>query len=296
MRRKVREHGMARLLIFGLGYCGAAVASAAIAAGMEVVATSRDPGAVSAPAGTRVVAFDAAESALGDATHLLVTAPPSADGDPVIARYAEAVRQSPALGWLGYLSTTGVYGDRQGGWVDEATAPAPTSDRARRRVAAEAAWRDVAGARSLDIFRLAGIYGPGRSALDDVRAGRARRLLQPGHCFGRIHVGDIAGGVLAAIGRPEAGPRILNFSDDEPAESAVVIEEAARLLGAPVPPAIELATAWPGMSEMARSFWSENRRVASARTQQVLGYAWKYPNFRVGLKAILEQERADDTA
>ena len=285
---------MTVLLIFGLGFCGAAVARDAQAAGMSVIATSRNPAEITAPPGTRLIPFDAAGPALLGATHVLVTAPPGEAGDPVLARYRENLAQAPALQWIGYLSTTGVYGDRRGGWVDETTEPAPTTDRARRRLAAEKAWRDAAAGRSLDIFRLAGIYGPGRSALNDIRGGRTRRVLQPGHAFGRIHVEDIAGGVLAAIASPETGTRVLNFSDDEPAESAVVIEEAARLLDAPVPPGIPLPDAWPDMSEMARSFWAENRRVRSLKTQKMLGYAWKYPSFRVGLRAILEQERRDN--
>jgi nucleoside-diphosphate-sugar epimerase len=176
--------------------------------------------------------------------------------------------------------------------VDEATTPAPSSDRARRRVAAEDAWREVAGRRPLDIFRLAGIYGPGRSALDDVRSGRARRILQPGHAFGRIHVEDIAGGVMAAIARPAVGVRVLNFSDDLPAESAEVIAEAAVLLGVAVPQGVPLEQAWPGMSEMARSFWAENRRVASERTQEMIGYRWRFPTYREGLRGILAAEKA----
>ena len=284
---------MARLLIFGLGFSGAAIARAAHAAGLEVAATSRNPEAHAAPFGTRIIGFEAAGAAIAEATHLLVTAPPGEAGDPVLAHYADQISKSRGLGWVGYLSTTGVYGDRQGGWVDEKTEPAPTSPRAVRRLEAETAWRAVAAGRPLDIFRLAGIYGPSRSALNEARSGRARRILQPGHAFGRIHVEDIAGGVLAAIARPPQGTRILNFSDDEPAESAAVAQEAARLLGKPPPPAIPLGEAWPGMSDMARSFWAENRRVASAATQQVLGYRWKYPSFREGLKAILEQERAD---
>jgi nucleoside-diphosphate-sugar epimerase len=283
---------MTNLLIFGLGFSGAAVARAALAAGIEVAATSRKPASCAAPAGTRMVAFDHAGPALQEASHLLITAPPGDAGDPVVARFGEEIRDASAIRWIGYMSTTGVYGDRQGGWVDEHTLPAPMTARAQRRLEAEIAWRDVAGGRPLDIFRLAGIYGPGRSALEDARAGRARCILQPGHAFGRIHVDDIAGGVLAAIARPPDGTRVLNFSDDEPAESAVVAEEAARLLGKTAPPAIALADAWPGMSEMARSFWSENRRVDSAATQRALDYRWKYPSFREGLKAILEQERA----
>jgi nucleoside-diphosphate-sugar epimerase len=285
---------MASLLIFGLGFSGLAVAEAARNAGMDVVATSRQPQKCARPEGVRVVAFEAAEEAIWGATHVLATAPPGEAGDPVLARYAPVLRRAQNISWLGYLSTTGVYGNRDGGWVDEASEPAPGSDRSRRRLAAEDAWRELAGGRKLDIFRLAGIYGPGRSALDDVRGLRARRVIAPGHAFGRIHVADIAGGVVAAIARPPQGARVLNFSDDVPAESALVIEEAARLLGAPVPPGIALEDAWPGMSEMARSFWAENRRVRSEETQKILGRNWKYPSFREGLRAILEQERAND--
>jgi len=283
---------MTRLLIFGLGFCGTAVARMACDAGFSVVGTSRQPGAVAAPDGVRVVGFDAAGPEIERATHVLMTAAPGGGGDPAVAHYAGALRAAAGVRWFGYLSTTGVYGDRQGGWVDEASAPAPSSDRARRRVTAEEAWQDVAGGRPLDICRLAGIYGPGRSALDDVRAGRARRILSAGHAFGRIHVEDIAGGVMAAMARPGEGMRVLNFSDDLPAESAEVIAEAARLLGVAVPPGVKLAEAWPGMSEMARSFWAENRRVSSRRTQEVLGYSWRYPTYREGLWGILEAERA----
>ena len=322
-----------RLLIFGLGYCGRAAATLACAAGWEVVATSRSPGPGREP-GLRVVPFDSAGPEVAAATHILATAPPRDGADPVLARYAPELRAAPALAWIGYLSTTGVYGDRGGGWVDETTEPAPTAERSRRRLAAELAWRalaasplsrDVPGApsgsaasaawhgaagtssredagapscdpqpdaatRPLDIFRLAGIYGPGRSAFDDLRAGRARRIVQAGHAFGRIHVDDIAAGIMAAIAMPPEGARVLNFSDDEPAESADVTAEAARLLGLPVPPAIPFEEAFPAMSEMARSFWSENRRVASRATQEVLNRRWRYPTYREGLRAILEVE------
>ena len=309
-----------RLLIFGLGYCGRAAASLACAAGWEVVATSRSPAAGREP-GLRVVPFDSAGPEVAAATHILATAPPRDGADPVLARYAPELRAAPALAWIGYLSTTGVYGDRGGGWVDEATEPAPTAERSRRRLAAELAWcelaasppplaklgglpfdaagptHEAAGApagsattRPLDIFRLAGIYGPGRSAFDDLRAGRARRIVQAGHAFGRIHVDDIAAGIMAAIAMPPESARVLNFSDDEPAESADVIAEAARLLGVAVPPAVPFEEAFPAMSEMARSFWSENRRVASRATQEVLNRRWRYPTYREGLRAILEVE------
>jgi nucleoside-diphosphate-sugar epimerase len=278
-----------RLLIFGLGFCGRAAARHAGQAGFSVTATSRDPGGGGLPPpGTVLVAFDQAAPALAAATHILVTAPPQGEGDPVLARFGDEIRHAAGLAWIGYLSTTGVYGDRGGAWVDEDTPPAPTAERARRRLEAEQAWRAAASGRPLDLIRLAGTYGPGRSAFDDLRAGRARRILQPGHAFGRIHVEDIAGGILAAMASPPEGTRVLNFSDDMPAESAEVIAEAARLLGQPVPPGIGLAEAWPGMSEMARSFWSENRRVRSGKTQDILGRRWLYPSYREGLRAILE--------
>ena len=279
-----------RLLIFGLGYSGAAIARAAKASGWEVTATSRDPSHTAPLPGTRLVAFDAAGDALAAATHLVATAPPGDQGDPVLGRYGSAIRTAPAR-WAGYLSTTGVYGDRAGGWVDEATPPAPGSDRSRRRLAAEEAWRAVCAGRSLDLFRLAGIYGPGRSALDDVRAGTARRIARPGHLFGRIHRDDIAGAVLAAMGRdPPPGVRVLNLSDSEPAANADVVAEAAKLLGAAPPPLVPYAEAERRMSAMARSFWAEDRRVRSEATQQALGLRWRYPTYREGLAATLAEE------
>ena len=283
------------LLIFGLGFSGTAIARLAVSAGWQVTATSRNPEGARLP-GVRMVAFRAAGPEIATATHILATAPPREDADPVLSRYDAEIRAAPSLAWLGYLSTTGVYGDRNGGWVDETAEPAPTADRSRRRLAAEQAWRDAAAGRPLDIFRLAGIYGPGRSVFDDLAAGRARRIVQSGHAFGRIHVDDIAAGVMAAIARPPEGTRVLNFSDDEPAESAVVTEYAARLAGLPVPPGIPLAEALPGMSEMARSFWAENRRVANARTKEDLGLSWLYPTYREGLAAVLRHERAQQSA
>ncbi len=279
------------LLIFGLGTCGAAVASLAAAAGATVSATSRQPDR-RGPAGVGMVPFDAAIPAIASATHVLVTAPPGSDGDPVLARYGDALGAA-ALDWIGYLSTTGVYGDRGGGWVDEDTEPAPTAARSKRRLQAELAWREVAHGRPLDLFRVAGIYGPGRSALDEVRSGRARRVIRPGHAFGRIHRDDIAAAVMAAIRRPGDGTRVFNLSDDEPAESALVIEEAARLLGVPPPPAVPFEEAWAGMSDMARSFWADDRRVACSKTKATLGMAWRYPTFREGLAGILAEETAN---
>ncbi len=283
------------LLIFGLGYCGMALARLARAQGVEVSATSRDPGRVAAPEGVAVLRFGAALGA--GVTHVVATAAPDAQGDPVLAAYGAALAASPTLRWAGYLSTTGVYGDRGGGWVDEATAVAPGAARSRRRVAAEEGWArlvegGLAGLLAVDLFRVAGIYGPGRSALDDVRSGRARLVLKPGHAFGRIHRDDIAGAVLAAAMQARgAGVRVLHLADDVPSESAAVIEEAARLLGVAAPPAVAFDDAVAGMSEMARSFWAENRLVASAATQAMLGYRWRYPSYREGLRAILDDER-----
>ncbi len=280
-------------MIFGLGYSGGAVARAALAAGFTVSATSRDPDRLPPLAGVRVLRFDAAAAVVGEATHVLATAAPGEGGDPVLARYGPAIGGAGRLEWLGYLSTTGVYGDRGGGWVDEASAPAPGSERGRRRVAAEAAWQAVGEGRRVDLFRLAGIYGPGRSVLSDVREGTARRVIKPGHAFGRIHRDDIAGAVVAAMRQPVVpGCRVFNLSDDEPAESAVVIEAAARLLGLPVPPAVPFAEAAAGMSAMGRSFWADNRKVSSAATQRALGYAWRYPTYREGLAGVLAEEAA----
>jgi nucleoside-diphosphate-sugar epimerase len=277
-----------RLVVFGLGYTGAAIAAHAAAAGWQVAGTSRDPVGIRVPPGVRVVGFDAAGEVLREATHLVATAPPGEQGDPVLAVHRAAIAAARGLRWVGYLSTTGVYGNRDGGWVDEATPPAPGSERARRRVAAEQDWAALDGKAAVDVFRVAGIYGPGRSALDDVRAGTARRVVKPGHAFGRIHRDDIAMAVLAAAGQQRPpGLRVLHLVDDEPAESAVVVEAAAGLLGLPPPPAVDYEAAARTMSPMARSFWAENRKVGNAATKAALGISWQYPTYREGLRAIL---------
>jgi nucleoside-diphosphate-sugar epimerase len=283
----------ARLLIFGLGYCGMAIAEAAAASGWQVRVATRTPGNA-APPGVTLVGFETAEAAITQATHLVATAAPDDAGDPVLRRYGTAIGAAGGLRWAGYLSTTGVYGDRDGGWVDEASVPAPGNDRSRRRLLAEQDWAAAMAGRALDLFRLAGIYGPGRSALDDVRTGRARRVVKPGHAFARIHRDDIVRAVLAALAQtPEAGTRVLNLADDEPAETALVVAEAARLLDMAPPPAIPFAEASAGMSPTALSFWAENRKVANAATKAALGIAWRYPGYREGLRAILAHEAAD---
>jgi nucleoside-diphosphate-sugar epimerase len=279
------------LLIFGLGYAGRAVADAAVAADFAVRGTSR------VPASPGFLPFEQADDVLRSATHLLSTVPPDTAGDPVLVRYARQIAQAPRLCWIGYMSSTAVYGDRDGGWVDEDTPPAPAQERGHRRLAAEAGWGAFADRRPVDIFRIAGIYGPGRSALDDLRLGWARRIARPGHSFSRIHRADIARAVVAAMRQASPpGIRILHLADDEPAASSTVIEEAARLLGIAPPPEVPFAQALPGMSPTARSFWAENRKVASRKTQAALGIAWKYPSFREGLRAILDEQRRDHPA
>ena len=267
-----------RLIVWGAGYTGRAVAAAAAC---EVMVVSR------APTLPGDVAFDAAGPALDRATHLLATAPPGEDGDPVLHRYGGRLGH---LRWVGYLSSTGVYGDRNGGWVDEDSEPAPSSPRGARRLAAEEAWRTACAGVPLDIIRLAGIYGPNRSVLDDVRRGTARRVDAPGHAFGRIHRDDIARLVLAATARAPAGTRVLHGADDFPAPSADVVAEAARLLGVPPPPLLPLEEALRSMSPMARSFWADNRKVSCRATKAALNLSWRCPTFREGLRLVLQQE------
>ena len=273
------------LLIIGGGYSGMAVARLARAAGWAVTTTTR------ATPGPGQARFDD-PAPYAAATHLLMTAPPGEGGDPAWALHADAIRAAP-LRWVGYLSTTGVYGDRGGAAVDEATPPAPSQPRSVRRLAAERQWQALDCA--VDVLRVGGIYGPGRSALDDLRDGTAKRVVKPGHAFGRIHRDDIAQACLAAMTRPD-GQRILHLVDDEPAEPRHVVEEAARLLGVAAPPELPFEDAFARMSEMARSFWGESRRVLNARTKAALGIAWRYPTYREGLRAILAEERAEGLA
>jgi nucleoside-diphosphate-sugar epimerase len=279
-----------RLLVFGLGYTGTAVARAAVSAGYSVSGTIRsapEPG----DDGIVRIDFAHAHDAIAGATHLLCTAAPDASGDPVLSFYRPAIETASRLRWIGYLSTTGVYGDCNGAWVDEASVPAPGSDRSLRRLAAEEDWRRLSDRCAVDLFRLAGIYGPRRSAFDDLRAGTARRISKPGHTFGRIHRDDIVRAVIASMRQDRAnGARNLNLVDDEPAESADVVAEAARLLGIASPEPIPFERALASMSPMARSFWTESRKVSGRRTQQMLGLRWLYPSYREGLRAILAEE------
>ena len=281
------------MVVAGLGYAGGAIAEEAKARGFVVTGTARDPAGARPRRGVPVTAFAEAGTAIHAATHLVITAAPDDRGDPVLAAHGAAIAAAPALRWIGYLSTTGVYGDRGGASVDEATPPAPGQPRSVRRLEAEQAWAAAARARgaALDVFRVGGIYGPGRSALDELRAGIAKCVVKPGHAFSRIHRDDIALAVVAAALRPD-GHRVLHLVDDEPAPTSDVVAGAARLLGAEPPPEIPFEEARARMSPMALSFWSENRRVANAATKQALGIAWRCPTYREGLRRILAEESA----
>ncbi len=254
---------MSRLFVFGLGYTAKAIV--ARLSGWTVESTGSD--------GT--MGFDdkaAVCAALSRATHVLSSVPPQDGEDPVLSNYGDAFGPQ----WLGYLSSTGVYGDTGGAWVDE-SAPIGGGRRGARAVA-DAAWLD----RGARVFRLPGIYGPGRSPLDRVREGRAHRIDLPGQVFSRVHVEDIASGVLAARTAP---PGAYNLSDDLPASQNAVVEEACRLLGRDAPPLQSLDEA--GLSPMARGFYAENRRVANRKAKRVLDWRPRYPTYREGLASLL---------
>lgn len=258
-----------RLLIFGLGYTAGHLADALRPHGWRIAATTRDGREGTLAFGDEArVAFEVA-----NATHILSSVPPDDEGDPVLGRYGEALAASDA--WLGYLSSTGVYGDTGGAWVDE-SAPTGTGRRVER-AAADAAWCALGAC----VFRLPGIYGPGRSPLERVAEGRAVRIDAGGQVFSRIHVDDIVRGVIAAF---EGPPGAYNLADDLPAPQSDVLAYAARLLGLPVPPLVPLGDA--GLSPAARAFYSENRRVATGRAKRVLGWRPAYPDYRLGLRAL----------
>jgi len=284
-----------RLFIFGLGYSGREIAKLLRAAGWNVAGTTRknDKLAELRAEGIEAHAFDGTsalpEESFGNARHVLCTIAPGASGDPAIATCAPLLRRAR---WLGYLSTTGVYGDHGGGWVDEDTPPKPVQTRSIQRLKAEHAWQAMgleAGV-AVDIFRLPGIYGPGRSAIDQVKAGTARRIDKPGQVFSRIHVADIAATVLSAVtARPRGA--IYNVADDLPASTADVTAYACELLDVPVPPLTPWTTIEPTLSDMARSFYAENRRVKNERIKNELGVTLRYPTYREGLRAIASEDR-----
>ena len=286
------------LFCFGLGYTALALARRLQAEGWRVAGTCREAARQEELVRLGIAArlFDRdrpladARSLLAGFTHLLSSVPPDEAGDPVLDLHGPDITSRSELAWIGYLSTTGVHGDRQGGWVDEESALQPTGERGRRRVAAEAGWRALGQRAGLPahVFRLAGIYGPGRSAFDALRAGRAQRIEKPGHVFSRIHVADIVQVLHASMARPRAGA-IYNLCDDDPAAPADVIAHAAALLGVAPPPIVPFAEA--KLSEMARSFYDDSKRVRNDRIKQELGVRLTFPDYRAGLAAIRAAER-----
>jgi nucleoside-diphosphate-sugar epimerase len=285
---------MPHLLCFGFGFSARALATRLISSGWTVSATSRSAAGRDdvAAAGAKPWSFPPPSEALDGVTHVLVSAPPGEAGDPVLVAHGEEfVRRARQLEWVGYLSTTGVYGDRGGEKVDEDSPLEPTTERGRRRLQAEMAWLDLwrrYGVR-VHIFRLAGIYGPGRNQLMSVLDGTARRIIKPGQVFSRIHVEDIAGVLQASIARPHPG-RAYNVCDDEPCSPQDVVAFAARLLGRPIPPDIPFEEA--ELSPMARSFYAESKRVSNHRLKDELGYRLLYPTYREGLMALARQVQA----
>lgn len=281
-----------RLFVFGLGYVGEAFASALKALGWEVAATARSPQQTQNLRAGGITPVDPADRdamarALIGVKAILVTAPPGPEGCPALESIVPALAQAQAFpDWIGYLSTTGVYGDFEGRWVFETSPLKAQSVEGARRVGAERDWQEVGRGMGLTVavFRLPGIYGPGRSALDRLRAGEGRRIVKPGQVFSRIHVDDIVSGLLASLDRPRAGG-VYNLVDDEPAPPQDVMEHAAKLLGVPVPP--DLPFNELGLSPATRRFYAENKRVSNARAKAELGWRPKHPTYREGLAAIL---------
>jgi nucleoside-diphosphate-sugar epimerase len=283
------------LFCFGFGYAARSLARRLAGAGWRVGGTCRTgaSAAALAAAGFAAMPFDRMRplppGALAEVTHILLSIPPDAEGDPVLDRHGADIAALPALAWVGYLSSTGVYGDRGGGWVDETSPPAPTGERGRRRLAAEEGWLALWRRRQVPvhIFRLAAIYGPGRSPFAALRAGTARRIDKKGQVFSRIHVEDLAATLCASIARPRPGA-LYNVCDDEPAPPACVVAYAARLLALPPPPLVPLAAA--GLSTTALSFYADNKRVSNALIKRELGVRLRYPDYRAGLAAICAAE------
>jgi nucleoside-diphosphate-sugar epimerase len=291
-----------RLFCFGLGYSARRLALALKHRGWRVAGTVRDPDKAEAlrAEGLEVHLFDRGRplddpvGALAGTTHLLVGVPPDRAGtlDAVLDHHrGDLIARADRLWWAGYLSTTGVYGNRDGGWVDETSALQPTSARSRRRVAAEAGWRALHAEHGLPVhvFRLAGIYGPGRGPFRAIREGTAKRIDKPEQMFARIHVDDIVRVLLASIDRPNPGA-VYNVADDEPAAPADVTTHACELLGVEPPPWVSYDAA--GLSDMAKTFWQDNKRVDTTRLKRELGVELAYPTYREGLTAVLEAERA----
>ncbi|WP_428545233.1 SDR family oxidoreductase [Profundibacter sp.] len=281
------------LLSFGHGYSAQALGRVLIPLGWRVIGTTRD--AENLPAisgqGTEALLWPGSDmsDALAQATHLLISTAPDDAGDPVLKALRDDIANAPNLEWVGYLSTIGVYGNHDGAWVDEDTPLTPATKRGQLRVKAEAAWQALAAETGLPlhIFRLAGIYGPGRGPFAKVRRGTARRIVKKNQLFSRIHVEDIAQVLLASINHPDPG-RIYNVCDDNPAPPQDVIAYAAELLGLPAPPKEDFEAA--EMAPMARSFYAESKSVHNDRIKDELGVTLRYASYREGLQALLQAE------
>lgn len=279
-----------RLLSFGHGYSARALSARLVPEGWHIIGTTRSAEKMDAIAamGVEPLLWPGSDpSALvAEFPNILISAGPDASGDPVLAALqASFLQAAPTMRWLGYLSTTGVYGDHQGSWVDEQTPLTPATQRGIARVQAERAWQSIEGLQ-LHIFRLAGIYGPGRGPFAKVRNGTAQRIIKEGQVFSRIHVEDIAQALELSLAAPAPG-EIYNLCDDDPAPPQDVIGHAAALLGVPLPPAVDFDKA--DLSPMARSFYAESKRVKNDHVKQALGWSPRYPDYRSGLAAMLAQ-------
>ncbi|MEE2996118.1 MAG: SDR family oxidoreductase [Pseudomonadota bacterium] len=263
------------------------------AGGWQTRGTCRDPNRVRAltALGIKAALFEGSApmdpaGALDGVTHVLLSIPPGAEGDLAFIHHADLIAETESVQWVGYLSTTGVYGNRDGAWVDETSELRPSNPRGQRRVNAEQTWLEW-GARhgiAAHIFRLAGIYGPGRSVAEKIKEGSSRRISKPGHVFSRIHVEDVATVLAASIVSPRAGG-IYNVCDDEPAASADVTSYVCDLLGVVAPPLISFENA--EMSVMGKTFWADNRRVRNDRIKTELGVELAFPNYRAGMRSVL---------
>jgi nucleoside-diphosphate-sugar epimerase len=277
---------MPRLFVFGLGYSALELARLVRAEGWTVAGTCRTERGAAALGAENIepFLFDGTApldpASFADATHLLASIPPDPD-DLALRHHALDIAGLTGLAWIGYLSTTSVYGVTDGSLVDEETSCAPSSARGQRRLAAEQAWQALP--LPAHVFRLSGIYGPGRSIFDTIRSGRAQRVVKPGHAFNRIHVADIAATLRASIANPAPG-RVYNLADDLPAPSADLVTHACALMGTAPPPEIPFEQAV--LSPMAREFWADNKRIDNHRIKQELGVDLLYPTYREGLDAI----------
>jgi len=278
------------LLSIGHGFSAQVLAAELIAQGWRVIGTTRKPEKLSKleAAGVEPLLWPCELSeALSEATHVLTSAGPDAEGDPILRVAGEAISQAASnLEWVGYLSTTGVYGDHDGGWVDEDTETDPATVRGQRRVKAEKEWLGLDGL-PVHVFRLAGIYGDGRGPFMKLRRGMAQRVIKKNQIFSRIHVEDIAQVLMASMAKPNPG-RVYNVCDDDPQPPEVVLEYAAHLLGMEPPPAVPFEEA--ELSPMARSFYSDSKRVRNDRMKDELGVKLKFPDFKSALHGMLEAE------